>query len=91
MNRTITHFAIYHHTSYSFHLIYLLPIGLVLTRKVHVYWACVSTTQIHDLTLSPALPPLLQPRCTFQSSSWILGALRVLRICHLDEVEEIDE
>ena len=70
----------------------LLPIGLTLTRKIHVYWACVSTTQIHGLKILTCSSPSFTAALYISVISVDSGTLnRVLRICRLDEVEETDE
>jgi hypothetical protein len=52
---------------------------------------CIDGTSPWSDTSLPALPPLLQPCCTFQSFQWLLGALIILEhqdSYYPDEVEE---
>ena len=69
-------FVIYHHASYSFHL--SSPHRPNINQEDPcLLGLCLDDTNPWPDTFLPALPPLLQPRCTFQSSPWILGTLLI--------------
>jgi hypothetical protein len=92
MNRTITHFAIYHHASYSFHL--SSPHRHNINQEGPcLLGLCLDDTNPWPDTLtcsSPSFTAVLYISVIPVDSGHSLN-LRVLRICHLDEVEDTDE
>jgi len=95
MNRTITHFAIYHHTSYSpHHASYSFHLSSPHRHNInqedpYLLALCLDDT-IPWPDTSPSFTAALYISVISVDSGRSLN-LRALRIRRLDEVEEIDE